>query len=302
MIKTIRFAGMTRPDPVHRFSDYASSYDCESTSVGSFPKPLPSGTVIPAWAYLPLTSDGKLDIAKAENGANEGSGEVSTPSVASQSSSQGVSKLSQTSASPPTSNTNGVTPTATGAQSQTDGHAGTQASTSTPSGSTASTTSDTLQATGSDSRVSDANALSTVVSTKTQASTATITTTGPTGAVALPAPENPTSERRISKAAVAGAIVAAIVLVTSSTIIGTCVYRRWSRRQLRKVAEGIEGERRKSQEGLRDGAQASPEAISPHDLKFYDPDDPDTYPPPMSEILLKAVHPLLSPNRLPAQV
>ncbi|KAH9894140.1 hypothetical protein C8Q73DRAFT_790712 [Cubamyces lactineus] len=299
-------------DQITPFSDYASSYDCESTSVGSFPKPVPSGTVIPAWAYLPLTDEGKLDITKAQNAANEatyypslrlnapGSDDASTPSVnpqSSQTSSKDTNTSLHTSTGSSTSTPTDVTPTAAGGHSQTHDHSST--STNEPSDSTGHATSNTLQATGSDPHATDASSLSTVVSTTTQASTATITAAGPSGAIATPAPENPSSEQRISKAAVAGAIVAAIVLVASSTIVGLCMYRRWSRRQSHKAAR--EAERGKSQEVIRDIAQPSLEAISPHDLKFYDPDDPDTYPPPISEILPKAVHPQLSPNRSLAQ-
>ncbi|KAI0334892.1 hypothetical protein GY45DRAFT_1059901 [Cubamyces sp. BRFM 1775] len=126
-------------DQITPFSDYASSYDCESTSIGSFPEPIPSGTVVPGWAYLPLANDGKLDMTKAQDEANEGSGDASTPSVTPQ-----------------------TLQTSSQGSHTTSGHTDTPTGTSAPSDSTGPAASTALQSTGSGSHATDSNTLSTV--------------------------------------------------------------------------------------------------------------------------------------------
>ncbi|KAL7282026.1 hypothetical protein ACG7TL_003493 [Trametes sanguinea] len=210
----------------------------------NFPEALPPDTPIPSWAYIPLTSGGNFDLTEAEAVAEGYSGFVSSGSK------------------DPTQSLPGTT---TGQSPATASPDGTQL----PDGLITIVNSATVTSVLRES--------ATVTSSQTQ-------TTSP----------SPSSRKTgYPNAVIAGAVSAALLTLLAIGVGSLFFFRRRRRRRhhrRHRIARTASRLRRtKGQTSVQPPPTSKEDLLvdipSPGSpLKLYDPDDPSTYPPPLSEI------------------
>ncbi|KAH9894141.1 hypothetical protein C8Q73DRAFT_505165 [Cubamyces lactineus] len=304
------------PDTILTFSDFADSFSCTSTVEGQFPETIPPGTPIPSWAYLPLTGN-QFDVAGAErmmlsldptgsegNPAppDDSTGTSTTTSKGSTSSSTlvtqhtpstGTSTQHTTSTASPAP-VSESTPSDTSGANSSHNHTTTNSHPDTGSASSNATTTSSGSSTTSNQRstpssyptaTNGSNEPSPLAGVPTVAGNASTTT--PTG--------GPGKHSSNHLAAIIGGVVGGVCAVAILVMLGLFLVRRRRRRRHDDGAgPGIQRRLSRRKHGLPFGPQhetsvtqqmwSDDKGASTVVFKLYNPDDPSTYPPPLSEI------------------
>ncbi|KAI9063449.1 hypothetical protein FKP32DRAFT_717151 [Trametes sanguinea] len=263
------------------FSEYANSFQCSSTVSGSFPEVLPSDTPIPPWAYLDPTSDGNFDLAEAEavadaptpssNGGNHavstGTGNTPRPASAGHASSSNTPTKPTSPASGPSNS--GSTDSAQSLSVTTGG----------PSLATLSPGGTQLP-----------NDLTTIVNSATVTSILRESATVTSSETQTSSPSGSSKKTRYTNAVIAGTVSAAVLVLLAAVFIGLFFFRRRRRRHHRIARAASRLRRAKRQASVQIPTASKEDLIvdisspaSPQ-MKLYNPDDPSTYPPPLSDI------------------
>ncbi|KAI0334891.1 hypothetical protein GY45DRAFT_1058714 [Cubamyces sp. BRFM 1775] len=287
------------PDTIQTFSDFADSFSCTSTIEKQYPETIPPNTPIPAWAYLPLTGD-QFDIAGAERmmlspGDDSvdpaGSGGNSAPADGSTGTSTTTGGRSPTSTT--TLVTQHIPPTSSSTQHSTSTTSPAPDSGLTSSDTSGTNTSHNHTTTNSHPNTGNAssNSTGTTPSGTSSSSVPTLagnaSTTTPTG--------SPGKRSSNHLAAIVGGAVGGVCTVAVLIALGLFLVRRRRRRRHDDGDGGGMGRRlSRRRRGLPFAPQLETSAAqqtrydekgaSTLVFKLYNPDDPSTYPPPLSEI------------------
>ncbi|KAI9061479.1 hypothetical protein FKP32DRAFT_940383 [Trametes sanguinea] len=311
------------------FGDLAADYLCDPTYAG-FPVEIPSDTAAPSWAYLNLTTSGRLDVALAKKlppgtpppgSFPDGFPKGSTPEPSQQPTQSGEQSSStsagssgrppQTHSAPPASTV--ASPTDTPSSSTTASTSG-QASLSVPAlaatngGSSMERTSSPMAFPVGDHTPSATPPGESI--TYTVSGSVTIVITAEVVQTSAP-PTTPSpsdaSHHDHSTAVLAGAFAAAgAVVLIAGSVVAVLIRRRRKQggarghwlshlglglQALGKTRPLVKSEAPQTSQGESD--QALPTA----NMKFYDPEDPSTYPPPLEEISRSRALPAVSNRR-----